>query len=58
MKIIKKINVGTPEEPLVNAYLGEIAKAYGVDWMPPAPDDDQDVGRGPALKVSETQAPL
>jgi len=40
-RVMKKISFETPDENLVNAYLGEIAKAYNVNWMfPAAPNDD------------------
>lgn len=35
----------TPSADLVNAYLKEIAKGYGVDWSPdPSPDEDASFG--------------
>ncbi|KAG0707603.1 DUF292-domain-containing protein [Suillus ampliporus] len=33
-RIIRKLVIETPSEQLVDAYVGEIAKAYGVKWAP------------------------
>ncbi|KAG1754746.1 DUF292-domain-containing protein [Suillus paluster] len=33
-RIIRKLVIETPSEQLVDAYLGEIAKAYSVKWAP------------------------
>ena len=51
-KVVKKLSVEPPRKDLVQGYLEEIAKAYGVDWprgsraTPPPPDlmgdDDAD----------------
>lgn len=49
-KVIKKLSVEPPRQELVQGYLEEIARAYGVDWpkrakaTPPPPDfeDDED----------------
>jgi len=43
-KVVKKLSVEPPRQELVQGYLEEIAKAYGVDWpkreaaTPPPPD--------------------
>ena len=44
-----KLTVATPSRELVDAYLGEIAKGYGVDWTPPGVSkgtDQDDSGEG------------
>lgn len=49
-KVVKKLSVTPPRDELVNGYLEEIARAYGVDWPPgradlgaaPQADDDND----------------
>ncbi|KAL6883947.1 DUF292 domain-containing protein [Trichoderma longibrachiatum] len=53
-KVVKKLNVEAPRKELVQGYLEEIAKAYGVDWpkrervvsSPPPPEliDGDDLG--------------
>lgn len=35
-KVMKKLVLSTPSPELVDAYLFEIAKGYGVGWSPPA----------------------
>ncbi|UNI21705.1 Vacuolar protein sorting-associated protein ist1 [Purpureocillium takamizusanense] len=53
-KVVKKLSVEPPRQELVQGYLEEIAKAYGVDWprrgavTPPPPDllDEDDGGGG------------
>ena len=35
-KVTKKLVLSTPSPELVDAYLFEIAKGYGVSWSPPA----------------------
>lgn len=50
---MKKLAIGTPPPDLVDAYLGEIAKGYGVEWAPPPvqkDDSEDDVASG-GLKV-------
>lgn len=44
--------VFTPEPALVDAYLAEIAKGYGVKWTPPASGDSDDTGGEGGVKVS------
>jgi len=34
---MKKLALSTPSSELVDAYLFEIAKGYGVNWSPPTP---------------------
>lgn len=42
-KVVKKLLVETPSSQLVDGYLSEISKAYGVKWSPSAtPADDKD----------------
>ncbi|KAH9891419.1 DUF292-domain-containing protein [Xylariomycetidae sp. FL2044] len=66
-KVIKKLRVTPPREELVQGYLEEIARAYGVDWPgkpkdlgdPPGyVDDDDDANDNPsgglAQKIAET----
>ncbi|KAI2637236.1 DUF292-domain-containing protein [Hypomontagnella submonticulosa] len=68
-KVIKKLSVTPPREELVQGYLEEIARAYGVDWPKRAKDlgdpppkfvdddvDDNSSG-GQAQKVSEAALP-
>ncbi|KAI1081829.1 DUF292-domain-containing protein [Whalleya microplaca] len=67
-KVVKKLSVTPPKEELVQGYLEEIARAYGVDW-PKRPKDlgeapeymDDDDGDGPsggqAQKVPEPALP-
>lgn len=53
-KVVRKLSVEPPRQELVQGYLEEIAKAYGVDWprrsrpSPPPPDllDDDDHNDG------------
>jgi vacuolar protein sorting-associated protein IST1 len=33
-QVMRKLVIETPSDQLVDAYLGEIAKAYGVNWAP------------------------
>ncbi|KAI0348123.1 DUF292-domain-containing protein [Trametopsis cervina] len=44
-RVTRKLSTLTPSPQLVDAYLGEIAKGYGIAWSPPnarddGPDDD------------------
>ena len=67
-KVVKKLRVEPPREELVQGYLEEIARTYGVDWpkkpkdlgAPPkyADDDDENdnsPGGGQAQKVAESE---
>jgi vacuolar protein sorting-associated protein IST1 len=38
-KVMKKLVLSTPSPELVDGYLFEIAKGYGVSWNPPASVD-------------------
>jgi vacuolar protein sorting-associated protein IST1 len=39
---MKKLTVETPEPTLVEAYLGEIARGYSIDWTPASLEDNLD----------------
>ena len=63
-QVAKKLVVETPPPTLVNAYLTEIAKGYGVLWSPPeevaedlipSTDDDVDAPDG-GVKVRGDRA--
>ncbi|EJF67126.1 hypothetical protein DICSQDRAFT_176815 [Dichomitus squalens LYAD-421 SS1] len=41
-RVTRKVEVATPPSTLVDAYLAEIAKGYGVPWSPPKPADAAD----------------
>jgi len=53
-RVVKKLAIGTPPPDLVDAYLGEIAKGYGVEWAPPPvqKDDSEDDDASGGLKES------
>ncbi|KAH9949352.1 regulator of Vps4 activity in the MVB pathway-domain-containing protein [Amylocystis lapponica] len=55
-RVTRKLNVFTPSTALVDAYLAEIAKGYGVSWSPPDAelpnDDDSDTGGEGGTKES------
>ncbi|CAE6355813.1 unnamed protein product [Rhizoctonia solani] len=36
-RVTRKLLIATPSPALVDAYLGEIAKGYGINWSPPPP---------------------
>lgn len=57
MQVAKKLNVPTPPPSLVDAYLAEIAKGYGVKWSPPgAPtNEDEDADGGGGVKASASR---
>ncbi|KAI1820747.1 DUF292-domain-containing protein [Xylaria intraflava] len=44
-KVVKKLSVSPPKPELVQGYLEEIAKAYGVDW----PKGTRELGQPPEL---------
>ncbi|KAJ6789316.1 hypothetical protein PWT90_01056 [Aphanocladium album] len=60
-KVVKKLSVEPPRKELVQGYLEEIARAYGVDWPkrekasppPEYEDDDDSPSGGQAQKVLE-----
>jgi vacuolar protein sorting-associated protein IST1 len=72
-KVVKKLSVTPPKPELVQGYLEEIAKAYGVDWpkgtkelgQPPELIDrelnndgnDESPSGGQALKISDVDLP-
>ncbi|KZT72956.1 DUF292-domain-containing protein [Daedalea quercina L-15889] len=51
-RVAKKLVVFTPASELVDAYLSEIAKGYGVKWAPPTTGDSDDAGGEGGAKVS------
>ena len=58
VQVAKKLVMFTPEPALVDAYLAEIAKGYGVKWTPPASNDSDDTGDEGGAKVSLNAARL
>jgi len=58
-RVSRKISVATPSPELVDAYLAEIAKAYGVPWSPPSKNRiDHDVLDGGVKEVLVTPTGL
>jgi vacuolar protein sorting-associated protein IST1 len=66
-KVLKKLSVTPPPPELVNGYLEEIARTYGVDWPkrpkeeveePPAFDDDDDENPSGAQAQKNSTAPI
>lgn len=63
-RVMRKLEIATPSTALVDAYLGEIAKGYGIDWSPPAPPPNNPVspkveigeGKGLELETDEPEA--
>lgn len=47
-RVVKKLVISTPSPALVDAYLGEIAKGYGIDWSPPEPEPPKYESAAPA----------
>ncbi|KAJ7897308.1 regulator of Vps4 activity in the MVB pathway-domain-containing protein [Mycena olivaceomarginata] len=47
-RVMRKLGNATPSTELVDAYLHEIAKAYGVAWAPPLPAYSADAAGDPA----------
>ncbi|KAK0233823.1 DUF292-domain-containing protein [Armillaria fumosa] len=61
-RVVRKLDIAMPSPELVNAYLAEIAKAYGVSWMSPntpSSDDNIDVGSDGGVKqtAARTNSP-
>ncbi|KAL2137405.1 hypothetical protein VTI74DRAFT_26 [Chaetomium olivicolor] len=59
-RVVRKLNVQPPREELVQGYLEEIAKAYGVNWPP---RKEEDLGEPPDFMDGdgdggEKEAPL
>jgi hypothetical protein len=59
-RVAKKLEAKTPSEELVDAYLGEIARFYGVPFGAPktASDDDDDEPSGGVAEEADKEAPL
>ncbi|CAG7853905.1 SubName: Full=Related to IST1-Putative translation initiation factor, has a role in resistance to high concentrations of sodium {ECO:0000313/EMBL:CCA67918.1} [Serendipita indica DSM 11827] len=63
-RVTRKLIVETPPKPLVDAYLEEIARGYGVDYTPAKSDDEAGGGLGEAERIglerkhSDLVAPL
>jgi len=55
-RVVRKLIVATPSAELVDAYLAEITKAYGVPWTPPSSKDGGD-GEG-GIKDAPAQSDL
>lgn len=51
-RVVKKLSVTPPREELVQGYLEEIAKAYGVDW-PPGRREREKLGEAPEFVDGE-----
>lgn len=58
-RVAKKLEAKTPSEELVDAYLGEIARFYGVPFgVPKTSSDDDDEPSGGVAEEADTEAPL
>ncbi|PBK76606.1 DUF292-domain-containing protein [Armillaria solidipes] len=56
-RVVRKLDIAMPSPELVNAYLAEIAKAYGVSWMSPnTPSSDDNIDDGSDGDVKRTAA--
>ncbi|KZT08602.1 DUF292-domain-containing protein [Laetiporus sulphureus 93-53] len=55
-RVAKKLVIATPSPSLVDAYLAEIAKGYGVKWSLPTPSSggNDDSGEG-GVKIAEPE---
>jgi hypothetical protein len=58
-RVAKKLEAKTPSEELVDAYLGEIARFYGVPFGAPktASDDDDDEPSGGVAEEADAESP-
>ena len=54
-QITSKLVTHTPSAVLVDAYLGEIAKGYGVNWTPPKEGNDGDDDGEGGVKVRSSR---
>jgi len=54
-RVAKKLVVFTPAPELVDAYLAEIAKGYGVKWTPPTRGDGDDDGGDGGVEESTAE---
>lgn len=64
-KVVKKLSVTPPPEALVNGYLEEIARTYGVDWpkkplgsAPKFVDDDDEDSPSSGQREKNLEAPI
>ncbi len=62
-RVVKKLRVEPPEPELVNSYLKEIARTYGVQWpkrqdTPEFEDDEDDENPSGGQAVKNLEAPL
>jgi len=58
-RVTRKMNMLTPSASLVDAYLGEIAKGYGIVWSPPdahAAKGDDNAGEGDVKETDSSTA--
>ncbi|KAF8915103.1 regulator of Vps4 activity in the MVB pathway-domain-containing protein [Mucidula mucida] len=58
-RIVRKLDISMPSSELVNAYLTEIAKSYGVPWSQPGSNDagdGTDEGGAKATEVDRTES--
>ena len=57
-RVAKKLEAKTPSEELVDAYLGEIARFYGVPFgAPKTASDDDDEPSGGVAEEADTESP-
>jgi vacuolar protein sorting-associated protein IST1 len=50
-KVVRKLDIATPSAQLVDAYLTEIAKGYGVIWALPETDNKDGSDLNGGIKV-------
>ncbi|KAK0466319.1 DUF292-domain-containing protein [Desarmillaria tabescens] len=56
-RVVRKLDINMPSPELVNAYLAEIAKAYGVSWTSPnTPSSDDNIDDGSNGDEKQTAA--